>query len=70
MVNSKQQEAIKSCISMLDMWLHTNDIKSPSHYSLIDDMKFDLGELIKDETNADLIGETIADLLTIIKNLK
>lgn len=69
MVTDKQKIAIKSCISMLDMWLTTNDIKSPSHWSLIDDMKFDLGDQIDDQTNADLIGDKLSDLFNIIRSL-
>ena len=70
MVNKKQRDAIEACISMFDMWLNTNDLKSPSHWSLIDDMKFDLGEKMDDQTNADLIGDGLVDLLCVIRNLK
>lgn len=70
MVNTKQEFAIKKCIAVLDGWLTTNDIKSPSHYTLIDEFMFDLEEDINDEVNPDLLGESLKDFLGIIKNIK
>lgn len=70
MVNSKQEIAIKKCIAILDEWLTTNDITSPSHYNTIDEYMFDLEEDILDETSPDLIHDSLVDLLNIIKNIK
>lgn len=70
MVNSKQKNVIDTCQSMLNLWLTSNDINSPSHYSLIDDAVFDLSEKIEDQANADLIGEALIDLLLIIRHVK
>lgn len=70
MVNTKQQFAIKKCIAVLDGWLTTNDINSPSHYNIIDEYMFDLEEDICDETSPDLIHDSLVDLLNIIKNIK
>lgn len=70
MVNKKQEIAISTCIIALDSWLTTNDIKSPSHYTLIDEDIFDLKEKIENENNCDLIGDTLKDLLGIIKSIK
>lgn len=70
MVNTKQEIAIKKCIAVLDGWLTTNDITSPSHYNIIDEYMFDLEEDICDEISPDLIHDSFVDLLNIIKNIK
>ena len=70
MVNSNQEIAIKKCIAVLDGWLTTNDINSPSHYDIIDEYMSDLEEDIWDETSPDLIHDSLVDLLNIIKNIK
>ena len=70
MVNSKQEIVIKKCIAVLDGWLTTNDISSPSHYNILDEYMFDLEEDILDETSPDLIYDSLVDLLNIIRNIK
>ena len=69
MVNKNQALAIKKCISILNGWLNTNDINSPSQYNTIDEYMFDLEDDTLDATNSNLIGETMKDLLNIIKNM-
>lgn len=69
MVSKNQLLAIKKCIDVLNGWINTNDINSPSHYTIIDEFMFDLEDDILDGTNSDLIGETMKDLLNIIKNM-
>ena len=70
MVNTKQEIAIKKCIAVLDGWLTTNDINSPSHYNIIDEFMFDLEEDILDGDHPELIGKTLIDLLNIIRHIK
>lgn len=69
MVSKIQLIAINKCISILNGWLNSNDINSPSHYNIIDEFMFDLEDDILDGTNPDLIGESLKDLLNIIKNM-
>ena len=69
-ISRNQQFAIEKCIAILDGWLNTNDINSPSHYNIIDEYMFDLEEDICDETSPDLIHDSLVDLLNIIKNIK
>ena len=69
MVNKNQELAINMCINALNSWKNTNDIKSPSHYTLIDEFVFDLEDDTLDGTNPELIGKTLIDLLNIIKNM-
>lgn len=69
MVSKTQLMAINKCISVLNGWLNTNDINSPSHYNIIDEFMFDLEDDTLDGTNPDLIGESLKDLLNIIKKM-
>lgn len=69
MVSKIQLIAINKCISVLNGWLNSNDINSPSHYNIIDEFMFDLEDATLDGTNPDLIGESLKDLLNIIKNM-
>lgn len=69
MVSKTQLMAINKCISVLNGWLNSNDINSPSHYNIIDEFMFDLEDDTLDGTNPDLIGESLKDLLNIIKNM-
>lgn len=69
MVNKNQELAINMCINALNSLKNTNDIKSPSHYTVIDEFVFDLEDDTLDGTNPELIGKTLIDLLNIIKNM-
>lgn len=69
MVSKIQLIAINKCISVLNGWLNSNDINSPSHYNIIDEFMFDLEDDTLDGTNPDLIGESLKDLLNIIKKM-
>lgn len=69
MVSKIQLIAINKCIGVLNGWLNSNDINSPSHYNIIDEFMFDLEDDTLDGTNPDLIGESLKDLLNIIKNM-
>jgi hypothetical protein len=69
MVSKIQLIAINKCISVLNGWLNSNDINSTSHYNIIDEFMFDLEDDTLDGTNPDLIGESLKDLLNIIKNM-
>lgn len=69
MVNKNQELAINMCINALNSWKNTNDIKSPSHYTVINEFVFDLEDDTLDGTNPELIGKTLIDLLNIIKNM-
>ena len=69
MVNKNQELAINMCINALNLWKSTNDIQSPSHYTLIDEFVFDLEDDTFDGTNPELIGKTLIDLLNIIKHM-
>lgn len=68
--NKNQIIAIDKCISALNLWKSTNDINSPSHYSLIDEFMFDLEDDILDGDNPELIGKTLIDLLNIIRHIE
>lgn len=69
MVSKIQLIAINKCISVLNGWLNSNDINSPSHYNIIEEFMFDLEDDTLDGTNPDLIGESLKDLLNIIKKM-
>lgn len=70
MVTKNQQIAIDKCISVLNYFRSTNDLLSPSHYTTIDEFIFDLEDDILDGTNPELLGESLKDILGIIKNIK
>ena len=68
--NKNQIIAIDKCINALSLWKNTNDINSPSHYTIIDEFMFDLEEDILDGDNPELIGKVLIDLLKIIRRIK
>lgn len=70
MVTKNQELAINMCINVLNLWKSTNDISSPSHYTLIDEFIFDLEDDTLDGTNPELVGKTLVDLLNVIKHFK
>lgn len=70
MVTKNQQIAIDMCINALCGFKNTNDLSSPSHYTIIDEFVFDLEDDILDGTNPELLGESLKDILGIIKNIK
>lgn len=45
-------------------------MSNPSHYTIIDEFVFDLEDDILDGTNPELLGESLKDILGIIKNIK
>ena len=69
-INKNQQIAIDKCVSALNLWKSTNDINSPSHYTIIDEFMFDLEEDILDGDNPELIGKVLIDLLKIIRRIE
>ncbi len=70
MVNKNQKIAIEKCIAILDGWLNTNDINSPSHYNIIDEFMFDLEENTYDGENSEILGKHMIDLLNIIRHFE
>lgn len=70
MVNKNQELAIKKCMSILNGWLDTNDINSPSHYNLIDEYMFDLEDDTLDGENPEILGKHMIGLLNIIKHFE
>ncbi len=69
-INKNQELAIKKCISILNGWLDTNDINSPSHYNIIDEYMFDLEDDTLDGENPEILGKHMIDLLNIIKRFE
>lgn len=69
-INKNQELAIKKCISILNGWLDTNDINSPSHYNIIDEYMFDLEDDTLDRENPEILGKHMIDLLNIIKHFE
>lgn len=70
MVNKNQELAIRKCISILNGWLDTNDINSPSHYNLIDEYMFDLEDDTLDGENPEILGKHMISLLNIIRHFE
>lgn len=70
MVNKNQKLAIKKCMAILDGWLDTNDINSPSHYNIIDEYMFDLEDDTLDGENPEILGKHMIDLLNIIRHFE
>ena len=70
MVNKNQRYAIEKCKAILDGWLNTNDINSPSHCTIIDEFMFDLEDDTLDGENPEILGKHMIDLLNIIKNFE
>ena len=71
MVISKNQKfAIEKCMAILDGWLNTNDIDSPSHYTLIDEFMFDLEEDTYDGENPEILGKHMIESLNIIRHFE
>lgn len=70
MVAKNQQFAIDMCIKALNYFKNTNDLSSPSHHTIIDEFVFDLEDDILDGVNPELLGESLKDILGIIKNIK
>ena len=70
MVNKNQRHAIEKCKAILDDWLNTNDINSPSHYTIIDEFMFDLEEDTYDGENPEILGKHMIGLLNIIRHFE
>ena len=70
MVNKNQKIAIEKCRAILDGWLNTNDIDSPSHYNTISEFMFDLEEDTYDGENPEILGKHMIDLLNIIRRFE
>lgn len=70
MVNKNQELAIKKCIFILNGWLDTNDINSPSHYNIIDEYMFDLEDDTLDGENPEILGKHMIGLLNIIRHFE
>lgn len=70
MVSKNQELAIKKCMVILDGWLGTNDINSPSHYNIIDEYMFDLEEDTYDGENPEILGKYMIGLLNIIRHFE
>lgn len=70
MVTKNQQIAIDMCINALNGFKNTNDLSSPNHYTIIDEFCFDLEDDILDGVNPELLGESLKDILGIVKNIK
>lgn len=70
MVNKNQELAIKKCMSILNYWLDTNDINSPSHYNMIDEYMFDLEDDTLDGENPEILGKHMIGLLNIIRHFE
>ena len=68
--NKNQQRAIDVCINALNFWKSSNDINSPSHYTIIDEFMFDLEEDILDGENPEVIGKQLIGLLNIIRHIE
>lgn len=58
------------CINILDGFKNSNDLNSPSHYTIVNEFCFDLEDSILDEVNPNLLGESLKDILGIVKNIK
>lgn len=69
-INENQKFAIEKCMAILDGWLNTNDIDSPSHYTLIDEFMFDLEEDTYDGENPEILGKHMIELLNIIRHFE
>ena len=70
MVSKNQELAIKKCMIILDGWLGTNDINSPSHYNIIDEYMFDLEDDTYDGENPEMLGKHMIGLLNIIRHFE
>lgn len=70
MISKSQQIAINMCINILNGFKNSNDLNSPSYYTIIDEFCFDLEDDILDEVNPELLGESLKDILGIIRNIK
>lgn len=70
MVNKNQRHAIEKCKAILDDWLNTNDINSPSHCTIIDEFMFDLEEDTYDGENPEILGKHMIGLLNIIRHFE
>ena len=70
MVSKIQLIAINKCISVLNGWLNSNDINSPSHYNIIDEYMFDLEDDTYDGENPEMLGKHMIGLLNIIRHFE
>lgn len=70
MVSKNQELAIKKCMSILNDWLDTNDINSPSHYNIINEYIFDLEDDTLDGENPEILGKHMIGLLNIIRHFE
>lgn len=70
-LNKKQIELIKALESQVQIWKKTNDIKSPSHYNLIDEELFKLEmDDILSEKQSEEINRILVLLYHSVKTLK
>ncbi len=69
-INKNQELAIKKCVTILNGWLNTHDIYSPSHYNIIDEYMFDLEDDTLDGENPEILGKHMIDLLNVIRRFE
>lgn len=69
-ITKNQKFVIEKCIAILDGWLSTNDIDSPSHYTIIDEFMFDLEEDTYDGENPEILDKHMIGLLNIIRHFE
>ena len=70
MVSKNQELAIKKCMIILDGWLNTHDIYSPSHYNIIDEYMFDLEDDTLDGENPEILSKHMIGLLNVIRRFE
>jgi len=65
--NDKQKQTIQAIGDLIKGWQTTNDIHSPSHYTIIEEAIYDMDLKIN---TSDLITDHIERLYDIIKHIK
>ena len=67
--SEKQIKFCKTLQNILQLWIESNDINSPSHWTLIEEtIEESLGEEIK-EDDKELLIDAFGDLLTYIRTI-
>ena len=74
--NENQKKVIETLALHVEWWTHTNDINSPSHWSLndewaiSDEISEELVEKLEDNDLKQQIADKLSELLSLIRKIK
>jgi len=67
--NFSQTKVVDALVSTISHWKYTNDINSPSHWTLIDEEMLDIEEYTTQEQN-EQFNRMLQDMLNLLRKVK